>query len=179
MSANCHVIVIFQFITNSVPSRSRIMDTWSVKLTFSVKVLFHLTETCLLTQLWLYCLSKGTIFCQKTLVFFQKNADVSVIKSSLILNGIFFETKFVFVVIRTKSQVPLIILLPLPPCQPNEHLFDVETKLKQSIFKINNQINSIATTRTWALSKEWIRTWPKTGLVSQWKNSGGTHLFEW
>ena len=32
------------------------------------------------------------------------------------LKGIFSETTYVFVVIRTKFQVPIIILLPLPPC---------------------------------------------------------------
>ena len=51
-------------------------------------------------------------------------------------------------------------------CQPNRNLFSVGTKLKESIFKTNNQINSTVITRTWVLSKEWIRTWPKTGLVS-------------
>ena len=52
-------------------------------------------------------------------------------------------------------------------CQPNRNLFGVGTKLKESIFKSNNQINSTVTTRTWVLSKEWIRTWPNTGLVSE------------
>ena len=52
-------------------------------------------------------------------------------------------------------------------CQPNRNLFDVGAKLKESIFKSNNQINSYVTTRTWVLSKEWIRTWPNTGLVSE------------
>ena len=61
--------------------------------------------------------------------------------------------------------------------QPNRNLFDVGAKLKESIFKSNNQINSYVTTRTWVLSKEWIRTWPNTGLVSEWKNGGGTRLF--
>ena len=49
--------------------------------------------------------------------------------------------------------------------QPNRNLFDVGTKLKKSIFKSNNQINFAVTTRSWVLSKEWIRTWPNTGLV--------------
>ena len=64
-------------------------------------------------------------------------------------------------------------------CQPNRNLFSVGTKLKESIFKSNNQINSTVTTRTWVLSKEWIRTWLNTGLVSEWKNGGGTSFFEW
>ena len=33
-------------------------------------------------------------------------------------------------------------------CQYNRNLFSVGTKLKESIFKRNNQINSIVTTRT-------------------------------
>ena len=49
-------------------------------------------------------------------------------------------------------------------CQPYRNLFGVGTKLKESIFKSNNQINSTVTTRV--LSKEWIITWPNTGLVS-------------
>ena len=57
-------------------------------------------------------------------------------------------------------------------------MFGVETKLKESTFKSNNQINSAVTTRTWFLSKEWIRTWPNIGLVSEWKNGAGTRLFE-
>ena len=52
-------------------------------------------------------------------------------------------------------------------CQPNINLFGIGTKLRESIFKSNNQINSTVTTRTWVLSKEWIRTWPNTGLVSE------------
>ena len=63
-------------------------------------------------------------------------------------------------------------------CQPNRNLSGVGTKLKEGIFKSNNQINSAVTTRTWVQSKEWIRTWPNTGLVSERKNGGGTRLFE-
>ena len=58
-------------------------------------------------------------------------------------------------------------------------MFGVETKLKESTFKSNNQISSAVTTRTWVLSKEWIRTRPNIGLVSEWKFGGGTRLFEW
>ena len=53
--------------------------------------------------------------------------------------------------------------------QPNRNLFGVGTKLKESIFKSNNQINSTVTTRTWVLSREWVRTWPNRGLVSDGK----------
>ena len=52
-------------------------------------------------------------------------------------------------------------------CQPNRDLFGVGTKLKTSIFKKDNQINSTVTTRIWVVSVEWIRTWPSTGLESQ------------
>ena len=57
--------------------------------------------------------------------------------------------------------------------------FSVGTKLKERIFKTNNQINSTVITRTWVLSAEWTRTWPSTWLVSQWKNGGGPRSFEW
>ena len=39
-------------------------------------------------------------------------------------------------------------------CQPNRNLFGLGTKLKQIIFKSNNQINSTVSNRTWVLSKE-------------------------
>ena len=46
-------------------------------------------------------------------------------------------------------------------------LFGVRTKLKENLFKYNNQINSTVTTRTWLFSAEWTRTSPITGLVSK------------
>ena len=45
----------------------------------------------------------------------------------------------------------------------------VAAKLKESIFKNNNQIKSTVTTRTWVLSTEWTRAWQITGLVSRWR----------
>ena len=45
------------------------------------------------------------------------------------------------------------------------NLIGVGTKLKESIFKNNNQISSTDTIRIWVLSTEWTRTWPSTGLV--------------
>ena len=45
-------------------------------------------------------------------------------------------------------------------CRPSISLFGVGRKSKESIFKSNNQTNSTVTTRTWVLSKEWLRTWP-------------------
>ena len=44
-------------------------------------------------------------------------------------------------------------------------LFGVGIKLNRRIFKHSNQIKSTITTRTWALSTEWTRTWPSSGLV--------------
>ena len=64
-------------------------------------------------------------------------------------------------------------------CQPKKKLFGFETKLKESILKSNNQINSTVTTRTWVSSKEWIITLPNTGLVYELTNGDGTRLFEW
>ena len=64
-------------------------------------------------------------------------------------------------------------------CQPNKKLFGFEAKLKESILKSNDQINSTVTTKTWVLSKEWIITWPNTGLVYELTNGDGTRLFEW
>ena len=60
-------------------------------------------------------------------------------------------------------------------CQSNINLFAVGTKLKESMFDSSNQIDSTVTTRTWFVLKEWIRTYPNTGLVSEW-NGGGTLL---
>ena len=51
--------------------------------------------------------------------------------------------------------------------------FGVWTKLKESIFNNNDQINSIVTTRTWVLSTEWT----KYRILL--KNGGGPRLFEW
>ena len=55
----------------------------------------------------------------------------------------------------------------------------VGTKLKESAFKSNSQINSTVTTRTWILSREWTRAWVITGFVGGWKNDDGPCLFEW
>ena len=44
MSKNCNLIVFFQYITNLQPSGSQILDTWSIKLTFSLIITFYLTE---------------------------------------------------------------------------------------------------------------------------------------
>ena len=46
---------------------------------------------------------------------------------------------------------------------------NLRAKLKESIFKNNNQINYTVTTTTWVLSTEWSRTWSSKGLVLKWK----------
>ena len=43
--AICDVNVIFQFMVNLEQSPSRILDTWSVKLTFLLIVTMYLTKT--------------------------------------------------------------------------------------------------------------------------------------
>ena len=49
-------------------------------------------------------------------------------------------------------------------------LFGVGTKLKNDIFKNNNQISSTVTTRTCALSTEWTKTWPSIGIqMKKWR----------
>ena len=47
------------------------------------------------------------------------------------------------------------------------NLFSIWAKLKRSIIKNNNQINSTVTTRTWVFLKVWIRTFPSTRLISE------------
>ena len=44
---------------------------------------------------------------------------------------------------------------------------DVAAKLKDSIFKNNNQIKSTVTTKTWVLSTKWARAGPVTNEGSQ------------
>ena len=51
---------------------------------------------------------------------------------------------------------------------PNlKDLFGVVKKLKGSIYKCNNQINSTIRKTPWVLLTECTRTWPSTGLVSE------------
>ena len=44
MLVNCDVIVFFRFTANLQPSRNRIPDSWSIKLTYSLIVTFYPTE---------------------------------------------------------------------------------------------------------------------------------------
>ena len=79
--------------------------------------------------------------------------------------------KFCVVCVAGKKGKRALCIASSKSCH-NRNFFDVGVKLKESIFKSNNQINFTVTTRTWVLSKEWIRTWQNTGLVSEWKNGG-------
>ena len=45
MSANGDVIAFYPFMAHLQPSRSRIPDAWSIKLTFSSAMTFYLTKT--------------------------------------------------------------------------------------------------------------------------------------
>ena len=45
ISANYGVIVFFQFMANLKPSRNRILEVWSIKYKFLLKVTFHLTKS--------------------------------------------------------------------------------------------------------------------------------------
>ena len=67
----------------------------------------------------------------------------------------------------TKNKSRAVSIASSKSCQTNKDLFGVEIKLKESIFKDNNQINSTITTRSWGLSTEWTRTWPSAGLASK------------
>ena len=58
-------------------------------------------------------------------------------------------------------------------------MFGAWTKLKESIFKNNNQINSNVTTRIWVLPTEWSRSLPSTRLVLKWKTRGGPRFLQW
>ena len=92
----CH---FFQFMANLELSGSRIQDAESIKLTFSLKVAFHLQKRKTELKILKYsshtiALSKGIIFAKKRW-FFAKNADISKIKKALVLKRIFSETKYV------------------------------------------------------------------------------------
>ena len=91
---------ISQFVANLKQFGSRIPNAYSVKLMFSLIVVFLSYKTEYrtkksLTQLWHYCsaLSKGPVFAKKRW-FFTKNGDISKIKKVLVLKGIFSATAY-------------------------------------------------------------------------------------
>ena len=84
---------LFQFMANLEQYRDWIPDTWSVIITFSLMLIFYFTKTenktgKSLTQLSHYCFEQGYYF-------WQKNADISIIKKVLVLKDIFSEITYV------------------------------------------------------------------------------------
>ena len=96
---NCDIAVVFLRYYGQFAAISKgVRDTWSIKLTFSLTLTFCLTKTKTeLKNLWhrsnTIALSKGAIFAKKYLGF-GKNADISKIKWSLVVKGIFSKTKY-------------------------------------------------------------------------------------
>ena len=86
------LLYFFQFLANLQPSRSRIPDTWSIKLTFSLTVTFYLQHSS-----YTIALNKVAIFAKKMLIFYTKNADISKIKWFLVLKSLFHKTTHVCV----------------------------------------------------------------------------------
>ena len=82
-------------MANSKQSGSRMLDAWSVKFTFSLKVIFYLTkteDTALTLLLWVKVvfLTKMLFFCIKKCSYQQKGA-----MGAMGLNGIFSEPTYV------------------------------------------------------------------------------------
>ena len=69
-----------------------------------------------------------------------------------------FKLKFARLIQMRRIQWCAVYIASFESCQPNRDLFGVGAKLKKSIFKNNNQINSTVRTRKWILSAEWMRT---------------------
>ena len=55
----------------------------------------------------------------------------------------------------------------------------IGTKLKESTFKRNNQINSTVTTKIQVLLKEWSERCKTQNWYPNEKNGGGNRLLEW
>ena len=54
-------------------------------------------------------------------------------------------------------------------CEPKRFVWCCNKVEKKTIFEYNNQISFTFTTRTWALSREWTRTWPSIGIrMTKW-----------
>ena len=82
-------------------------------------------------------------------------------KSTLTTLNTAYQVKEQLTLIRTAAGRFTQLLLNLVNLRD---LCGVGTKLKESIFENNNQINSTVTTRTLVLSTEWTRMWPNTRL---------------
>ena len=108
-------------------------------------------EVCSTKKYYANTLSSGTNSCKKR--------NVATLDSA-----VHIMQKPCFTCVAGKNDSRAFFRASSESCQPNRNLFGVGTKLRESIFKSNNQINSIVTTRTWVLVK-WVITWPSTGLV--------------
>ena len=91
-------LLFFQFAANLEQSGSRIPDAQSVNFILSLIVTFYLTKNenrikISLTQLSLYCFESRYYFGQKMLIFCKK-ADISKIKKTLVIKGIFSEITY-------------------------------------------------------------------------------------
>ena len=90
----------FQLMADLEQSERQILGSWSVKVTFSLIVFFHLTKTenrtkKSLTQLSYYCFKKGTILGKKKFGFLQEKCWHQQIKGVVVLEGTFFKTTYV------------------------------------------------------------------------------------
>ena len=95
MSENCDVIVFFLIYGQFTAIRKPNSGSMSIKLIFSLIVIFYPTEPenrtkKSLTQLLYYCFDYRYCFYQKILIFLRK-------KCILVRKGIFSETKYGFV----------------------------------------------------------------------------------
>ena len=95
MSENCGIIIIFLIYGQFGAIRN--LDSKSAKLMFSLIVTFYLTKIekrtkKSLPQLSQYCFDLRYYFCQKTVIFCKKNADISKLKMALVLKVVFSET---------------------------------------------------------------------------------------
>ena len=99
LSANCDAIVIGLIYGQF--GAIRILDTWSVIITFLLIKTFNLKKTENRTKKYLaktsYCFGKRYYFWKKILIFCKKNANISKGKKVLVLKGIISETKYVLV----------------------------------------------------------------------------------
>ena len=105
MSANCDVIVIFQFLGNQEQFGSRIPRVQKVNLL--LKVTFYLTKTEKRTKknfhsTHIILLNKGTV--PKMLIFCKKFADIKKIKNVLVLK-VYFLKSHMCLYLRTKFEV--------------------------------------------------------------------------
>ena len=135
---NCQVIVIFPNYGQFEQSGSRMLDVYSVKLTFSLIVFFYLTKTKSKTknsftktenrtknsptQLSHNCFEQRYYFCQKWRIFAKTVMTSAKLRGSWYKKYFFWICRCVY--LRTKCQVSSIILTSfrqavlLPPPSP-------------------------------------------------------------